>query len=80
NIGDEASDEFLIDRVVYESDIEKQAKLNDTISIDGQQITVFAKQPSISIPTPYKSYNPDFANLVDRREKQKQLFLVVETK
>ncbi|MWX17909.1 DEAD/DEAH box helicase, partial [Francisella tularensis] len=80
NIGDEASDEFLFDRVVYDSDIEKQAILNDPISIDGQQITVFAKLPSISIPTPYKSYNPDFAYLVDRGENQKQLFLVVETK
>ncbi|MDE4940688.1 hypothetical protein NAI66_12385, partial [Francisella tularensis subsp. holarctica] len=53
NIGDEASDEFLFDRVVFDSDIEKQAILNDPISIDGQQITVFAKLPSISIPTPY---------------------------
>ncbi|MDE4940321.1 DEAD/DEAH box helicase, partial [Francisella tularensis subsp. holarctica] len=58
NIGDEASDEFLYDRVVYDSDIEKQAILNDPISIDGQHITVFAKLPRISIPTPYKSYNP----------------------
>ncbi|EDZ90792.1 DEAD/DEAH box helicase family protein [Francisella tularensis] len=80
NIGDEASDEFLFDRVVYDSDIEKQAILNDPTSIDGQQITVFAKLPSISIPTPYKAYNPDFAYLVDRGENQKQLFLVVETK
>ncbi|ACD30374.1 restriction endonuclease [Francisella tularensis] len=80
NIGDEASDEFLFDRVVYDSDIEKQAILNDPTSIDGQQITVFAKLPSISMPTPYKAYNPDFAYLVDRGKNQKQLFLVVETK
>lgn len=80
NIGDEASDEFLFDRVVYDSDIEKQAILNDPTSIDGQQITVFAKLPSISIPTPYKAYNPDFAYFIDRGENQKQLFLVVETK
>ncbi|MDE4951367.1 hypothetical protein, partial [Francisella tularensis] len=48
NIGDEASDEFLFDRVVYDSDIEKQAILNDPISIYVKHITVFAKLPSIS--------------------------------
>ncbi|AXA34153.1 DEAD/DEAH box helicase family protein [Francisella adeliensis] len=80
NIGNEASDVFLFDRVVYDSDIEKKSIENDPILIDGQRITVFAKLPSISIPTPYKAYNPDFAYLVDRGEKQRQLFLVVETK
>ncbi len=79
-IGDEASEVFLFDRIVYDSDIEEQAILDDPPLIGDQQITVFAKLPSISIPTPYKAYNPDFAYLVDRGQSQKQLFLVVETK
>jgi type III restriction enzyme len=79
-IGDEARDEFLFDKVIYDSDIEKQSIESDPMRFDTSQITVFAKLPSISIPTPYKAYNPDFAYLVDRGENQKQLFLVVETK
>ncbi|MDE4988508.1 hypothetical protein, partial [Francisella tularensis] len=77
---DVASDDFFFDLVVYDSEIEKQVILNDPISIDGQQLTVFAKLPSISIPTPKKSYNPDFAYLVDRGENQNQIFIVGETK
>ncbi len=42
-------------------------------------ITVFAKLPKISIPTPYKSYNPDFAYLIKKQDGNK-LFLVVEAK
>ena len=80
NLGDVARDEFLFDRVIYDSVIEKVSIENDPIIVDNQKITVFAKLPSISIPTPYKAYSPDFAYLVDRGESQKQLFLVVETK
>ena len=80
NLGGEARAEFLYDRVVYDSIIERDSIESDPISINAQSITVFAKLPSISIPTPYKSYNPDFAYLVDRGKNQKQLFLVVETK
>ena len=35
--------------------------------------------PKISIPTPYKTYNPDFAYLIQKQDNKK-LFLVVETK
>ena len=35
--------------------------------------------PKISIPTPFKSYNPDFAYLIQNKQGKK-LFLVVETK
>ena len=72
-------DHFLFDKVVYDSDIEKIAILDDPQKVDKQSITVFAKLPRISIPTPYKHYNPDFAYLIDR-ENKKTLFLVVETK
>jgi len=72
-------DEFLFDKVVYDSDIEKNSILNDPTIINNQTITVFAKLPKISIPTPYKSYSPDFAYLIEKQDG-KQLFLVVETK
>ena len=47
--------------------------------VSNQTITVFAKLPKISIPTPYKTYNPDFAYLIEKKGGKK-LFLVVEAK
>ena len=75
----EPRDHFLYDKVVYDSKIEKKAILKDPARINGKQITVFAKLPKISIPTPYKTYSPDFAYLIQTEDK-KELFLVVETK
>ncbi len=72
-------DEFLFDKTIYDSAIEKDSILNDPMEVNQQQITVFAKLPKINIPTPYKSYNPDFAYLIEKADG-KQLFLVVETK
>ena len=63
---------------MYDSDIEKHSILNDPKNKD-VDITVFAKLPKIGIPTPYKTYNPDFAYLIQRRKSQK-IFLIVETK
>lgn len=76
---DEPREEFLYDTVVYDSHIEKHSIQNDPVRINGDRITVFAKLPRINIPTPYKTYNPDFAYLIDK-EDGKTLFLVVETK
>ena len=72
-------EEFLYDKVVYDSKIEKSSIQDDPIQTNGNAITVFAKLPKINIPTPYKTYNPDFAYLI-KRANGKQLFLVVETK
>jgi len=72
-------DEFLYDSVVYDSNIEKQSIISDTTKINNDTITVFAKLPKINIPTPYKTYNPDFAYLIEK-SSGKQLFLIVETK
>ncbi len=72
-------DEFLYDRVIYDSKIEEESIINDPSCTDQQQITVFAKLPKINIPTPYKTYNPDFAYLIEKQDGR-QLFLVVETK
>lgn len=84
NIGRYYTDEtvpqnLLYDTVCYDSDIEKTSQQNDPPEVNDQTITVFAKLPSIGIPTPYKTYNPDFAYLVERQGK-KQLFLIVEAK
>lgn len=76
---DTPKDEFLYDTVVYDSNIEKDSISNDPTLINQQKITVFAKLPKINIPTPYKTYNPDFAYLIEK-QNGKQLFLVVEAK
>lgn len=66
--------------MVYDSNFEKKAIEDDPMTINQDKVTVFAKLPRISIPTPYKAYNPDFAYLIDRGDHNKQLFLVVEAK
>ena len=76
---DKPQDVFLYDTVVYDSNIEKNSILNNPSEVNGSQIVVFAKLPKINIPTPYKTYNPDFAYLIKTADG-KQLFLVVETK
>lgn len=73
------NDNFLYDTVIFDSNIEKNSILQDPSIINNQTITVFAKLPKINIPTPYKTYNPDFAYLLEQGDG-KQLFLVVETK
>jgi type III restriction enzyme len=77
--GEEAPEHYLYDKIVYDSWIEKEVTEKDPKSVEGNKITVFAKLPNISIPTPFKSYNPDFAYFINTKEGKK-LFLVVETK
>lgn len=75
----ETKDNYLFDKVIYDSNIEKDVIINDYNKINGEKITVFAKLPKIAIPTPYKTYSPDFAYLIEN-ENHKKLFLIVETK
>jgi type III restriction enzyme len=70
---------YLYDKIVYDSQIEKDAIINDPQNIDSNNIVVFAKLPKISIPTPFKTYNPDFGYLIDTKHGKK-LFLIVEAK
>lgn len=72
-------DLYLYDKIVYDSKIENDIIINDPDEVDDNKIIVFAKLPKISIPTPYKSYNPDFAYLI-KMKGRKTLFLVVESK
>ena len=71
--------EYLYDKIIYDSAIEREAISNNYKKVNGNKIVVFAKLPPISIPTPYKKYNPDFAYFI-KNSKGKQLFLIVETK
>ena len=70
---------FLYDKTVFDSEIEKESITGDPKESNSHQVTVFAKLPKINIPTPYKSYNPDFAYLI-KKPDGKRLYLVVETK
>jgi len=77
--GTAVKENYLYDKLVYDSLIEKEVIINDPQEVNGCKVTVFAKLPKISIPTPYKSYNPDFAYLIEKVQGKK-LFLIVETK
>ncbi len=70
---------FLYDRIVFDSAIEQASMVSSPKSINGYEITVFAKLPKINIPTPYKNYNPDFAYLIKKPDGH-TLYLVLETK
>lgn len=75
----QAPKHLLYDTIIYDSKIEEIIQGTDPEETDKQKITVFAKLPQISIPTPYKNYNPDFAYLIDKPDGKK-LFLIVEAK
>ena len=66
-------DEYLYDKVVFDSQVERNAIVEDYMETDKAKVTVFAKLPRIRIPTPYKTYNPDFAYVVERNDG-KQIF------
>ena len=73
---------YLYDLIRFDSKIEEDASLpsGDPNKISDLIIKVFAKLPKkISIPTPYKSYQPDFAYLMEGNGKKK-IYFVVETK
>ncbi|MCP3940002.1 MAG: DEAD/DEAH box helicase family protein [Desulfobacteraceae bacterium] len=71
------SQKSVYEYVVYDSDIEAEfAKSFE----QNQDVKVYAKLPSwFKIDTPLGSYNPDWAVLVNRDNKEK-LYFVVETK
>lgn len=70
---------YLFEKVVYDSQIEKEVILEENKEIDSKSIVVFAKLPKFSIPTPFKNYEPDFAYLLKDKNGQK-IFFVCETK
>lgn len=70
---------YLFEKVVYDSQIEKEVILEENKEIDSKSIVVFAKLPKFSIPTPFKNYEPDFAYLLKDKNGQK-IFFICETK
>ncbi len=70
---------YLFDKVIYDSQIEKEVITKDPQTIDNKSIIVFAKLPKFSIPTPFKQYEPDFAYLLQDENGQK-IFFICETK
>lgn len=73
------AESYLYDSIIYDSAIELEAGKRAPTTIENHSIKVFAKLPPISIPTPYKSYNPDFAYLIESAQGDK-IFFVCETK
>lgn len=71
---------YLYEKAVYDSKIEEELMLNETKALqDKTSISVFAKLPKFSIPTPYKNYEPDFAYLLEDKEG-KTIFFICESK
>ena len=70
---------YLFEKIVYDSQIEKEVILEENQSIDEKEIIVFAKLPKFSIPTPFKNYEPDFAYLL-KDKKGQRIFFICETK
>ncbi|KGI57345.1 restriction endonuclease [Campylobacter sp. MIT 97-5078] len=73
------SDKYLYDKAVCDSKIEEEISLENNLSILNHQIEIFAKLPKLSIPTPYKNYEPDFAYLL-KNDKGQKIFFVCESK
>lgn len=82
---DTPSDNYLYEKVVCDSKIEEEitlehyTTLSDSNAHLNHTIEVFAKLPKLSIPTPYKNYEPDFAYLLKNTQGQK-IFFVCESK
>lgn len=70
---------YLYDKVVYDSQIEKDIIAKEFKNEGENEICVFAKLPDFSIPTPYKSYKPDFAYII-KTNSGKKIFFICETK
>lgn len=70
---------YLYESVIYDSNIEKEIIKENHEIIETKTIKVFAKLPKLSIPTPYKNYEPDFAYFLED-QKGKKIFFVCESK
>lgn len=75
------AEHYLYNKIRFDSKIEERGsmKSKEAGTLSAGEIRVFAKLPRISIPTPYRYYNPDFAYYIQTAENKK-IFFVVETK
>ncbi|EGB2083036.1 DEAD/DEAH box helicase family protein, partial [Campylobacter jejuni] len=70
---EEPAKNYLYESVIYDSNIEKEIIKENHEIIETKTIKVFAKLPKLSIPTPYKNYEPDFAYFLED-QKGKKIF------
>lgn len=76
---EEPAKNYLYDVLVFDSNIEKEVIIEENEKVEDKSIEVFAKLPKLSIPTPYKNYEPDFAYLLKGQNNQTLIF-ICETK
>ncbi|MBQ6963747.1 MAG: type III restriction-modification system endonuclease [Paludibacteraceae bacterium] len=71
------SNKYLYESIAYDSDLERKDILSDI-----EDVVVFGKIPrrSIAIPTIIDNYSPDFMYVVKKKDGQKELNVVIETK
>lgn len=77
--GGTPKEHYLYDKVIYDSQIEKDVIEKEINAFCGNSVKVFAKLPKFSIPTPYKEYEPDFAYVIESASGKK-IFFICETK
>ncbi|WP_162166455.1 DEAD/DEAH box helicase family protein [Campylobacter fetus] len=73
------SSAYLYETAVWDSRLEEEVILEDIQSVENSEISIFAKLPKFSIPTPFKDYEPDFAYLL-KDKNGKKIFFICETK
>lgn len=76
---DTPASNYLFETVIYDSTFEKDIIIEEHQKLEGKSLTVFAKLPKFSIPTPFKNYEPDFAYLL-KDEKGQKIFFICESK
>ncbi|MEN8928387.1 MAG: type III restriction-modification system endonuclease [Flavobacteriales bacterium] len=76
--GHRVADSYFLDELYYDSELEME-----NIKKNLEEVVVFSKIPKNSIKIPVaggKSYSPDFAYVLNYKDKSKKLYFVVETK
>ncbi|WP_367181105.1 hypothetical protein [uncultured Helicobacter sp.] len=72
-------DNYLYEDIICDSNIEKAIIEERHTKLEHSTLKVFAKLPKLSIPTPYKNYEPDFAYFLEN-SNGKKIFFICESK
>lgn len=72
---DGLQDDYFYDKTTCDNKNSFESITKDPKKIDNLTIQVYTKLPKLSIPTPYKNYEPDFAYLIHTQDNQKILFI-----
>ena len=68
-------DNYLYEDIICDSNIEKAIIEERHTKLEHSTLKVFAKLPKLSIPTPYKNYEPDFAYFLENSNGKKIFFI-----